>query len=47
MGMAAPVKNEGIPVSQAKHGLLAEKQPSERFTTVSLIPVCDGGHDFG
>ena len=33
----ARAKNEGIPVAQAEHDLLAEKQPSERFTTVEQI----------
>ena len=33
----ARAKNEGIPLSQAEHDLLAEKQPSERFTTVEQI----------
>jgi 3-hydroxybutyrate dehydrogenase len=30
-------RKEGIPVSQAEHDLLVEKQPSERFTTVEQI----------
>lgn len=30
-------RNEGIPISQAEHDLLVEKQPSERFTTVEQI----------
>ena len=30
-------KNEGISIQQAEHDLLAEKQPSERFTTVEQI----------
>jgi len=33
----ARAKNEGIPIAQAEHDLLAEKQPSERFTTVEQI----------
>jgi 3-hydroxybutyrate dehydrogenase len=33
----ARAKNEGIPMTQAEHDLLAEKQPSERFTTVEQI----------
>ncbi len=33
----ARAKNEGIPISQAEHDLLIEKQPSERFTTVEQI----------
>jgi 3-hydroxybutyrate dehydrogenase len=33
----ARAKNEGIPIPQAEHDLLAEKQPSERFTTVEQI----------
>jgi len=33
----ARAKNEGIPISQAEHDLLVEKQPSERFTTVEQI----------
>jgi 3-hydroxybutyrate dehydrogenase len=33
----ARAKNEGIPVQQAEHELLAEKQPTERFTTVEQI----------
>jgi 3-hydroxybutyrate dehydrogenase len=33
----ARAKNEGIPVAQAEHDLLVEKQPSERFTTVEQI----------
>ncbi len=30
-------KNEGLSIQQAEHDLLAEKQPSERFTTVEQI----------
>jgi len=33
----ARAKNEGIPIAQAEHDLLAEKQPSHRFTTVEHI----------
>ena len=33
----ARAKNEGIPIAQAEHDLLAEKQPTERFTTVEQI----------
>jgi 3-hydroxybutyrate dehydrogenase len=33
----ARAKTEGIPMEQAEHDLLAEKQPSERFTTVEQI----------
>ena len=33
----ARAKNEGIAIAQAEHDLLAEKQPSERFTTVEQI----------
>jgi 3-hydroxybutyrate dehydrogenase len=33
----ARAKNEGIPMTQAEHDLLAEKQPSELFTTVEQI----------
>jgi 3-hydroxybutyrate dehydrogenase len=33
----ARAKNENIPIAQAEHDLLAEKQPSERFTTVEQI----------
>jgi len=33
----ARAKNEGTPIAQAEHDLLAEKQPSDRFTTVEQI----------
>lgn len=33
----ARAKNEGVAVAQAEHDLLAEKQPTERFTTVEQI----------
>jgi len=33
----ARAKNEGLPMAQAEHDLLAEKQPSERFTTVEQL----------
>jgi 3-hydroxybutyrate dehydrogenase len=33
----ARAKNEGIPVEQAERDLLAEKHPSERFTTVEQL----------
>ena len=33
----ARAKNEGVPIAQAEHDLLAEKQPSDRFTTVEQI----------
>jgi 3-hydroxybutyrate dehydrogenase len=33
----ARAKQEGIPIAQAEHDLLAEKQPSERFTKVEQI----------
>jgi len=33
----ARAQQEGIPITQAEHDLLAEKQPSERFTTVEQI----------
>lgn len=33
----ARATNEGIPIAQAEHDLLSEKQPSERFTTVEQI----------
>jgi 3-hydroxybutyrate dehydrogenase len=33
----ARAKNEGVPIKQAERDLLAEKQPSERFTTVEQI----------
>jgi len=33
----ARAKNEGIPVQEAERELLAEKQPTERFTTVEQI----------
>jgi len=33
----ARAKSEGVPIAQAEHDLLAEKQPSDRFTTVEQI----------
>ncbi len=35
--IAARAQNEGVSLAQAEHDLLAEKQPSERFTTVEQI----------
>jgi len=35
--IAARAQAEKIPIAQAEHDLLAEKQPSERFTTVEQI----------
>jgi 3-hydroxybutyrate dehydrogenase len=35
--IAARAEEEGIPIAQAEHDLLAEKQPTDRFTTVEQI----------